>query len=95
VQFLRHHGYTELDMGGVGLIMADTNIEFKNELFYGEALRALCSRQRILPDRFRSFLQTGKRSGREMDTGRLCPNRHGLLQLFGQKSSVDAEGNLY
>ncbi|HEX9512602.1 MAG TPA: acyl-CoA thioesterase [Puia sp.] len=40
VQFLRHHGYTELDMGGVGLIMADTNIEFKNELFYGETLRA-------------------------------------------------------
>ena len=40
VQFLRHHGYTELDMGGVGLIMADTNIEFKNELFYGEVLRA-------------------------------------------------------
>lgn len=40
VQFLRYHGYTELDMGGVGLIMADTNIEFKNELFYGETLRA-------------------------------------------------------
>jgi acyl-CoA thioesterase FadM len=40
VQFLRHHGYTELDMGGVGLIMADTNIEFRNELFYGEELRA-------------------------------------------------------
>ena len=40
VQFLRHHGYTELDMAGVGLIMADTTIEFKNELFYGEELRA-------------------------------------------------------
>jgi acyl-CoA thioester hydrolase len=40
VQFLRHHDYTEMDMGGVGLIMADTNIEFKNELFYGEVLRA-------------------------------------------------------
>src|ERR1700743_2961237 len=40
VQFLRHHGYTELDMAGVGLIMSDTTIEFKNELFYGEELRA-------------------------------------------------------
>lgn len=40
VQFLRHHGYTELEMAGVGLIMADTAIEFKNELFYGETLRA-------------------------------------------------------
>lgn len=40
VQFLRHHAYTELDMAGVGLIMADTAIEFKSELFYGEELRA-------------------------------------------------------
>jgi acyl-CoA thioester hydrolase len=40
VQFLRHHGYGELDLAGVGLIMADVSIEFKNELFYGDALRA-------------------------------------------------------
>jgi acyl-CoA thioester hydrolase len=39
VQFLRHHGYQELDMAGVGLIMADVTIEFKTELFYGEPLR--------------------------------------------------------
>jgi acyl-CoA thioester hydrolase len=40
VQFLHHHGYGELDLAGVGLIMADVSIEFKNELFYGDALRA-------------------------------------------------------
>jgi acyl-CoA thioester hydrolase len=40
VQFLRHHGYGELDIAGVGLIMADVTIEFKNELFYGDRLRA-------------------------------------------------------
>ncbi len=39
VQFLRHHGYQELDMAGVGLIMADVTIEFRAELFYGETLR--------------------------------------------------------
>ena len=40
VQFLRHHGYQELDMIGVGLIMADVTIEFRSELFYGDILRA-------------------------------------------------------
>jgi len=40
VRFLRNFGYGELDMAGVGLIMADAAIEFRNELFYGEALRA-------------------------------------------------------
>jgi acyl-CoA thioester hydrolase len=40
VQFLRHHDYDELNLAGVGLIMADVTIEFKHELFYGETLRA-------------------------------------------------------
>jgi acyl-CoA thioester hydrolase len=40
VQFLWSHGYTELDLAGVGLIMADVSIEFKSELFYGDPLRA-------------------------------------------------------
>jgi len=39
VKFLRHHDYLELDMAGVGLIMADVTIEFKSELFYGDPLR--------------------------------------------------------
>jgi acyl-CoA thioesterase FadM len=39
VQFLRQHGYQEMDMAGVGLIMADVTIEFRNELFYGDTLR--------------------------------------------------------
>jgi YbgC/YbaW family acyl-CoA thioester hydrolase len=40
VQFLRHFNYTELDLGGVGLIMSDVAIEFKSELFYGDAVKA-------------------------------------------------------
>jgi acyl-CoA thioester hydrolase len=40
VQFLRHYGYSELDLAGTALIMGDVAIEFKSELFYGEALRA-------------------------------------------------------
>lgn len=40
MQFLRHHEYTELDLAGTGIIMADVAIEFKSEVFYGETIRA-------------------------------------------------------
>src|SRR5688500_10620244 len=40
VQFLRSHGYDELNMNGVGLIMSDAAIEFKAELFYGDMVCA-------------------------------------------------------
>lgn len=33
VQYLQSLGYTELDLGGVSLIMADVGIEYKLELF--------------------------------------------------------------
>ncbi|MCF3111737.1 thioesterase family protein [Niabella sp. CC-SYL272] len=39
VQFLRRMGYTELSMEGVGLIMADAAIEFKNEVFMEDSLQ--------------------------------------------------------
>ena len=40
VQYLKHLGYSELDLAGVSLIMADVAIEFKAELFYGDVLQA-------------------------------------------------------
>lgn len=39
MQFLQNSGYSEKDLGGVGLIMGDVAIAFKNELFYGDQLR--------------------------------------------------------
>jgi acyl-CoA thioesterase FadM len=39
VQFLAHYGWTEMNLDGVGLIMSDVGIEFKNELFYGRQLK--------------------------------------------------------
>ena len=40
VQYLRHYDLEELDFAGVGLIMNDVAIEFKNEIFYGEKIIA-------------------------------------------------------
>jgi acyl-CoA thioester hydrolase len=43
MQFLHQLGYTEMDLGGCGMIMADVAIEFKHELFYGDQLIASVS----------------------------------------------------
>jgi len=40
MHFLKSLGFTEMDFGGKGMIMADAAIEFKNELFYGETVIA-------------------------------------------------------
>jgi acyl-CoA thioester hydrolase len=40
VQFLKKYGYAELNFGGIGLIMRDAGIEFKEELFYGDTVEA-------------------------------------------------------
>lgn len=40
MQFLKNIGYTELNMEGTSLIMSDVSIEFKNELFYGDIIKA-------------------------------------------------------
>ena len=40
MQFLRSLGYTEMNIAGVGMIMADAAIEFKSELFYGDTVIA-------------------------------------------------------
>lgn len=40
LQFLKHHSYSELDLSGVSLIMADVGIEFKKEAFYGDTIIA-------------------------------------------------------
>lgn len=36
MQFLNKYGYAELDFAGIGLIMRDAYIEFRDELFYGD-----------------------------------------------------------
>ena len=47
VQWLKHLNYTELDIEGVGLIMADLAVEYKNESFYGDILEIKMSADEI------------------------------------------------
>ena len=43
MQFLIRLGFTEMNAGGVGMIMSDVAIQFKNELFYGDIVKASVS----------------------------------------------------
>ena len=38
MQYLQHYGFSEMNFGGVGMIMRDVMIEFKKEIFYGDQL---------------------------------------------------------
>jgi acyl-CoA thioester hydrolase len=39
LQYLQHLGYTEMEMEGTSLIMADAAIEFKKELLYADQVK--------------------------------------------------------
>ncbi len=38
VRFMKSFGYTELDVEGVGMIMADAAVQYKSEAFHGEVM---------------------------------------------------------
>lgn len=38
IQFLMHHGFTELELGGTSLLLTRATIEIRKELFFGDAL---------------------------------------------------------
>ncbi len=38
IRFLNNYGFTESDIGGVGIIMVDTAIIYKSESFHGDVL---------------------------------------------------------
>ena len=39
LQFLKHHGFTESDVGGCGIILSDAAIVYRSEAFYGQVVR--------------------------------------------------------
>ena len=77
MQFLTHHGFAELDCGGVGLIMSDVGIEFKKEVFYGDLLEiniAATNFSSIGFDLYYQLLKTDKTIVATAKTGMICYN---------------------
>lgn len=63
MQFFKHHGYTELNLGGVGVIMSDVGIQFKSELFYGDVVIASVTTGAFSKVAFDLYYKLEKRSG--------------------------------
>lgn len=78
MQYLRHYGYTELNLAGPGLIMSDVAIEFKNELFYGDTVKASVAIAEISKISFELYYKLEKEIGEKnalvatAKTGMVC-----------------------
>ena len=57
MQWLQQHGYTELNIEGTGLILADLIVEFKSEAFYGDIIEIIISVGEISKVSFEFFYQ--------------------------------------
>jgi len=55
VQFLKQNNFTELNVGGPGLIMSELLAEFKNESFYDDPLKVEVFAGEITPTSFELF----------------------------------------
>ncbi len=80
VQYLASLGYSELNMEGASLIMADAAIEFKAELFYGDVITAYVTASEFSRVGFNLYYKLEKRSGDVIidvafaKTGMICFN---------------------
>lgn len=61
MQFLMHHGFTELNIGGSGMIMSDVMIEFKSEVFYRDIIIASVTAGEFSKVSFELFYKLEKR----------------------------------
>ena len=57
VQWLQQYGYTELNIEGAGLIVADLIVEFKNESFYGDVIEITIAAGEISKVSFELYYQ--------------------------------------
>ena len=71
IAYLKQFGYSELDIGGCGLILPEAHVRYLAEMFLGDELRIGGARQRIA--QFRVCHGVRDRSGRNHD-------RHGQYQ---------------
>ncbi len=78
MQWLQQYGFTELNIEGTGLILADLVMEFKNESFYGDIIEVIIYVAEISKVSFELYYRlTTKREGKIIllalaKTGMVC-----------------------
>lgn len=73
-QFLKHYGFSEIDLGGVGTIMANVIINYKRELFYGDVVTAYVAASNLSRASFELvyLLKNNDAVVAEAQTGMVC-----------------------
>ncbi|WP_347157387.1 acyl-CoA thioesterase [Pontibacter chitinilyticus] len=77
MQLLHHFGYSEMNLGGASLIMADVAIEYKGEGFYGDTLHIKMAFYELSKYGFDITYHVSNQNGKEVaraKTGMLCFN---------------------
>ena len=77
VQFLQNLGYSELNVEGAGMIMADVAIIYKGEGFYGDKLTIKVTAAELSKYGFELYYHVLNQHGKEIaqaKTGMLCFN---------------------
>jgi len=93
VQYLKHYNLEEFDFGGLGLIMNDVAVEFKNEIFYGERIIASVTVSDISKFSFDVYYKLEKESNDKRilvavaKTGMVCYN-YGAKKVAGVPKEV-------
>lgn len=77
LRFLKHYGYSEMDLAGVGMIMADVAIEFKREAFYGDTVISSVTAADFGRVNFDLYYKLEKEQGGELVTVALA--RSGMI----------------
>ena len=78
MQWLRQYSYTELKIEGIGLIMSDLALEFKNESFYGDVVEVRLGASEISRVGFDLYYQLSAKRNNEnillanAKTGMIC-----------------------
>lgn len=94
MQWLTGFGYTsELNIEGIGLIMADVGIEFKNELFYGEKILASVAVTGLTKIGFDIYYKLEK--GNSMGRTTVAIAKTGMLCFDYQKRKIIAVPELF
>jgi acyl-CoA thioester hydrolase len=80
MQWLYQYGYTELNIEGTGLILADLVVEFKHESFYGDSIEVTIATGEISKVSFELYYQLQTKRNNEpivlavAKTGMVCYN---------------------
>ena len=94
MQWLTKLGYTsELNIEGIGLIMADAGIEFKSELFYGEKIFASVAVAGLTKIGFDVYYKLEK--GDSVDRSLIALAKTGMLCFDYQKRKLVSVPDLF